>query len=170
MMELTEFAKILAVLENCYPRFNLEPRTIEAYYAILSDLDARLLKAAALHIAATSKWFPTASELRGAAFELLERQAGMPTAWDAWAEVCKKVGEEGHVRIPEFSHPLIQDTVKAVGGWLALCMSDNAVADRARFVQAYGSFIARERCETRLLPAIQELVAQFRKPETLSLD
>ena len=157
MIDELEFGKILAVLEDMYPRYTLEPRVVKAYYAVLGDLDVDLLKAATLQIGSENRpFFPAAGELRQCAFDLVERQSGVPTAWDAWSEVCKRIGDHGYVRVPEFSHPLIQRTVDAVGGWLTLCMSENSIADRARFAQAYETLAQRERTQFRMLPAVRE--------------
>jgi len=37
-------------------------------------------------------------------------------------------------------------------------MSENAVADRARFVQAYETLAKRERAQIRMLPAVREVL------------
>jgi len=157
MMDELEFGKALAVLEDAYPRYTLEPRVVRTWYAILGDLDPNLLKAAVLQIASENRPFlPAPGEVRQCAFDLVERQSDVPTAWDAWAEVTKRFGTHGHSRLPEFSHPLIRRTVDGVGGWRELCMSTNAVADRARFVQAYETLAKRERAQFRILPAVRE--------------
>jgi hypothetical protein len=123
-------------LNSAYPRFTLEPETIEVYYQILSDLPLDLVKAAILQlITEDSPWCPSVGQIRSCAFDLLDRESGVPTAWDAWAEVTKRFGTHGHASLPEFSHPLIKSAVDGVGGWRELCMSTNAIADRARFVQ-----------------------------------
>lgn len=159
MMNELEFGKALAVLEDAYPRYTLEPRVVRTWYAILGDLDPDLLKAAVLQIASEDRPFlPAPGEVRQCAFDLVERHSNFPTAWDAWSEVCKRIGDNGYVRVPEFTHPLIKRTVDCVGGWLQLCWSENAVADRARFVQAYETLAKRERAQVRILPQVREVL------------
>ena len=161
-MNELEFGKALAVLEDAYPRYTLEPRVVRTYYAILGDLDSDLLKAATLQIASEARpFFPAPGEIRQCAFDLVDRQAGIPTAWDAWAEVSKRFGTHGHARLPEFSHPLIKSAVDGVGGWRELCMSTNAVADRARFAQAYETLAKRGRAQARMLPEVHEVVKRL---------
>lgn len=158
-MDELEFGKALAVLEDAYPRYTLEPRVVKTWYAILGDLEPDLLKAAVLQIASENRPFlPAPGEVRQCAFDLVERHSNFPTAWDAWAEVCKRIGDNGYVSVPEFTHPLIKRTVDAVGGWLQLCWSENAVADRARFVQAYETLAKRERAQSRMLPQVREVL------------
>lgn len=159
MIEPGEFRQLMQFLNNAYPRFTLEPETIEVYYQILSDLPLDLVKAAILQlITEDSPWCPAVGQIRSCAFDLLDRESGVPTAWDAWSEVCKRIGDNGYVSVPEFTHPLIKRTVDAVGGWLVLCMSENAVADRARFVQAYETFSRRERAQSRMLPQVRQIL------------
>ena len=161
MIGPAEFRKLMEFLGKAYPRFTLGPETIEVYYQILGDLSLDLVKAAILQlISDDSPWCPSAGQIRGCAFDLLDREANVPTAWDAWAEVCKRIGDIGYDRkwIPEFSHSLIKRTVDAVGGWLVLCMSENAIADRARFVQAYETLAKRERAQARMLPQVRKVL------------
>jgi len=162
MIGPAEFRKLMQFLNNAYPRFTLEPETIEVYYQILSDLPLDLVKAAILQlITEDSPWCPAVGQIRSCAFDLLDRESGVPTAWDAWAEVCKRIGDHGNTcppSLPEFSHPLIQCTVDGVGGWLDLCMSMNRIADRARFVQAYEALAKRERMQVRMLPRAREVL------------
>ena len=55
---------------------------------------------------------------------------------DAWGDVLREIGRTGRYRSPQFADAV---TARAVArlGWRELCDSDNAVADRARFVQLY---------------------------------
>ena len=160
MIGLDEFRKLMHFLGKAYPRFTLEPETIEVYYQILADLPLDLVKAAILQLVSDdSPWCPAAGQIRSRAFDLLDRQAGVPTAWDAWAEITKWFGAHSDDRsLPDFSHPLVRQTVDAVGGWRVLCMSTNIVADRARFVQAYEAMAKRERAQSRMLPQVRDVL------------
>ena len=154
-MERKQFAAIMAMLSATYPRTQLQPETANIYYTVLQDLDTDLLKAAVLEIIATSKWFPAASEIRAAAFELVEQAEGVPDAYQAWTQVLSEIGRVGRSGRPEWTHEAVGATVKAIGGWGYLCMSENMVADRARFVEAYGMTVKRERETMRMLPAVR---------------
>lgn len=162
MIEFEEFGIIMTALAALFPRFQLKRDTIDAYYAILGDLPADLLRAATLEIGSRdSPWFPAAGELRAAAFRLVERQNGVLTAGEAWAEVTQKIHEDGHWRGPEFSNPLIADAVKGVGGFRGLCFSENVVADRARFYQVYEILAKRRTATMAMLPAVRAVAAQL---------
>jgi len=157
-----EFLQVMTFLSASYPRHQLTDETLEAYRAIVGDLDVALFRAAALQIASRdSPWFPSAGQLRQAAFRLLEREAGVPDAGTAWGEVCKLIREVGHWGVPEYSHPLIGAAVDGIGGWADLCKNDNKVADRARFLQVYEVMATRERETVAMLPPVREAIAQL---------
>jgi hypothetical protein len=127
----------------------------------LEDIDEPLLDRAALHLGSTNTFFPAASELRAAAFELVDAASGIPDAYSAWGEVMKSFGPFGRYRVPEWTHPLIKEAVDAIGGYMMLCDSENGVADRARFVTAYEQLAKRRTRDTRMLPAVRQMVAQL---------
>ena len=60
---------------------------LEVWFALLSDLDAELLGAAALQHMAASKWFPTVAELREIVAALLSERP--PTAMEEWGMVVE---------------------------------------------------------------------------------
>jgi len=155
-MEIREFSKIIYFVAAAYPSFTVKQDMLEAYHAILGDLPSDLLKAAALQLASESRaFFPSAGELRSAAFELIERRDGVPSAPEAWGEVKAQIGAVGYVGSPEFSHALIAEAVRIIG-WRDLCISENQMSDRARFIQAYEALQKRRRTEVAMLPQVRD--------------
>jgi len=47
-------------------------------------------------------------------------------------------------------------------GWRYLCFSENPVADRAHFVQAYQALAERQRYSTRRLQAVTQFIAALK--------
>ena len=177
-----EVAELIAMLAVSFPAFKgkLEQfskpdkqRMIHAYHLALHDLDADLLARVVEHIISEATFFPSAGEIRRAAFHLAEVGLGIPNAQDAWAEVSvmtrkgfyyQTKGGWYDVRAPkpeDWSHPLVQKAVDAVGGWVALRTSENTVADRARFIQAYDVYVIRHRETERMLPGVRQAVAEL---------
>ncbi len=150
---------VLTFLVSAYPRIEIKPANIKVYVTCLSDIPADVLKAAALAHVAKSPFFPAIAELRDAAAGLMERALNIPNTYDAWDEVCRAITTHGHYRRPEFSHALIQKSVDACGGWRALCMSENQIADRARFFQVYETYQGREKEDNRQLPEVSSMIA-----------
>jgi hypothetical protein len=163
----SEFVKVWQLLALAYPSYGREleaatlAETLRLYERLLSDLPVEVLKTATLRHIATSKWFPTAAELRSAALEIVAPSSQEQTALEAWGDVMDTFASgvcyagEFLQRTPRFRNPLTQAAVAALGGWLNLCRSENAVADRARFVEVYGQLRGRQRTERQLPPMLR---------------
>lgn len=57
----------------------------------------------------------------------------------------------------EYAHPMVERTVNSLGGLDAI-LSDNPVADRARFVQAYSELLEREMSVVGMTSDVREFV------------
>jgi len=136
-------------------------RMFEAYHAVLSDLDPSLLQAATLKVGAESEWFPSASQLRTAALDIVQEADELPGAAEAWAEIHQEIRRVGSWGQPQFAHRIVQQSVDALGGWQALCESDSAMADRAHFLRIYASLLTRDRTDRVQLPAVADYIAQL---------
>lgn len=155
--------QVLSLLLDAYPnQFKDDPQqkvpTLKIYAQALSDIPADLLKASVLNHITLSKWFPTIAELRQSAAGLVMKAAGHPDALTAWGEVASQLRYVGSWGAPQFTDPLIQRAVQAVGGWKMLCASENQASDRARFIQAYEMFINRTTEELQMLPQVRGFV------------
>lgn len=157
-----QVSKLVAVLAASYPAAKGDAGTVAAYQRMLADLDYPAANAAVERLIATSKWMPTVAEIRESALALTvgEIRAG----GEAWGDVLRAIRRYGYMRMPgrdfDFDDQAVAETVKAMN-WTELCSSENAVADRARFIEIYDQLAARSR---RLqlsegLPAMQRFRA-----------
>jgi len=165
-------------------------RTCAVYHDVLHDIPIDLLHNAARQCLATLKWFPKAAELRGQALDLVMIALGIPNANDAWAEVTRRMNNTFRVRefggkiqvqiagmyeqtpagyltrrqpaADDWSTPLIQRAIDGIGGWTALQMSDNPIADRSQFIRAYERYATRQLQLARLLPETKQAVLEWR--------
>jgi len=101
------------------------------------------------------------AELRAAAFNILETANPIPTDYEAWAEVQAEIRRVGHCGQPQFENPLAEQVVQQLG-WRYLCLSENPVADRAHFVQAYQAMSERQRHSARRLQVVTEFIATLK--------
>ncbi len=158
MCEPRDIDQIINMLEVAFPNFHPKDATLtrEIYWQTLSDIPTDELKAAVLHCMTESgrAFAPTIGEIRGAVADLRKTAANVPGSYQAWEEVCHAIRDTGSYRSPEFSSPLIERVVRNLG-WRNLCMSENQVADRARFVQAYDQLLERATKEDMLLPEVR---------------
>jgi hypothetical protein len=152
-----EILKALTVLASAYPRFDLPEQTIRIYQRLLADLDFDLLKAATLQCATTHTFFPAVAEIRAAAVDLKAMADGIPSDIEAWGQVLEQMRKVGSYGTPDFSHPLVDQVVRQMG-WINLCMSENQIADRARFLEAYSQTNKVTRRRSQMLPEVLDIV------------
>jgi hypothetical protein len=82
----------------------------------------------------------------------------IPSSYNAWQEVCKQINDNGgEFGKPVFSHPIIEQAVKALG-WRNLRMSENPTADRARFIEAFEQLAGRAEKESMLIPEVRGFI------------
>jgi hypothetical protein len=68
--------------------------------------------------------------------------------------ICKPTTYE-----PVYGHPLVAKTVRLLGGLDAI-LTENPVADRARFIQAYQEILEREQSIVGMVPEVREFVQE----------
>lgn len=177
---LVQLSKILGTLFTSYPAFAKKLSGAErkemfrVYHMVLGDLEPELLLKAAMGLVGSNTFYPSAGELRRSYFDLVDSAANVPDAYQAWAEV-KALFRRGYSRMhpptaESVTHPRVLAALDGIGGWRALCTSQNDVADRARYIQAYQTYTKREQYTERMLPGTMEvarrLVARQRKALT----
>ena len=93
------------------------PLTIRAYDVGTSDLPIEAVESAVMEAIKSRKFFPTVSELR--------EMAGVVTpdarAVKAWLVAKTAVPVWGSYRSVDFDDPLVNATVRALGGWVEFC-------------------------------------------------
>ncbi len=150
--------KVLKLLGEVYPNYQLSGSAVAIYVRMLSDLPAELIEQAALDHISRSTFFPTIAELRSAAFDILEAVQQNPSAYDAWRQVQMAIRCVGHVGQPVWDDPLTKKVVDDLG-WRHLCLSENPIADRSHFIQAYQALVERRRIEQRRPLEVQQFIA-----------
>jgi len=154
----THVKKCIALLMAAYPRQEFPEPSQRLYIKMLADLPGDLLEAAVMDIISKNTFLPSISELRAAVNTLVEKSSGRLDAYTAWDTVCRQIRRVGSYGIPDLDD-LTAKAVAGVGGWQALCRSENQVADRARFFQVYDAFLSRERDNEMTLPGVRELIS-----------
>lgn len=82
---------------------------------------------------------------------------------DRECEICNNGGSDevrnyGGFR-EAYEHPVVTETVRLLGGRDAI-LTDNRVADRARFIEAFNEVLARERMKIGMMPEVREYVRE----------
>lgn len=156
-------ANILTLLSAAYPSAKLADETPDLYERLLADIPDDILEAATLDHISKSPFYPHVSDLRERAFAIKGDFHRLPPAAQAWGEITKLIITFGRSNKPDIENPISARVVEALG-WRELCMSENQVSDRARFIQAYDQYIERERNEQQTLPSIKALSNRLSMP------
>lgn len=145
-------AKIVAMLVTAFPsqmaklsnEQQADTRTL--YRRMLLDLDAKAAEAAVVRLISTSRFWPSVAEIRDAA--QTTTVGHKRTGAEGWGDVKRTIGREGVYRRPRIDFSFADQVVDAVVhslGWVELCNSENEIADRARFIQAYDAMASTAR-------------------------
>lgn len=152
---------MLMVLRSIWPRHTVDELAVEVWAQAMRDVDFRQAQAAIDVITRESEWFPTPAKI----LQTISHLAGdaMPVPDLAWEEVMREVSRVGLDPKPQltrdgqwlpalkrtFSHPVIEDAVRAVG-WRVICLSDNESHARREFIRALTNLIERQERERSL--------------------
>jgi hypothetical protein len=156
--------RVLKILGDVFPSFKLSSSAIEVYVRLLADIPGLVLEQSALDHISRSTFFPSIAELRTAAFSIIEAAHPIPTEYEAWSEVRSEIQRVGYGNPPQFDNPLTAQVVEQLG-WRYLCLSENPVADRAHFVQAYQVLAERERDSAHRLQMVTEFIAVLKSAD-----
>lgn len=164
-MKQSEAAKLVAVLLVAFPSqgsrlSSVQQTTMAEMFAdMLSDLSYEQCNAALRVLIQTRQFLPTVAEIRSTALELARGPA--PSGGEQWGSVTRAMREKGAWRVPGedfvFNDPITAKCVQAMN-WTALCLSENSVADRARFIELYDKLAgdARREAQAPALAAARE--------------
>lgn len=133
--------------------------TVKLWAIMLGDMPYAVAEAALVKVLVTSRFWPTAAEIRDAAQSLTE-QDEYPNAEDAWIEVLRKLNPYAK---PQWSNELIKKAVESVG-YLTLCHSENITWERSQFMRTYEQYRQRKRDEK-----VNDDVLQLAQPLTNKL-
>jgi len=139
-----------------------------------------MIRAKALKLQMLALRIPTPAEAWGIVLHRETRQPGMicETSRTLHEEAGRRIGGEYFQKIQEinqheeqcqmckrttfestYAHPMVARTVRLLGGLDAI-LSDNPVADRARFIQAYQEVLEREQSVVGMVPEVREFVQE----------
>lgn len=180
MASQIEVAQVVAMIGSAYPSFAATKETVGVYYELLKDLPADLLKVAALQCCAETgrKFAPSVGELRGTASAIQRKGQGIPTALEAWDEVCNapkslqykeitdEVDEYGRtiIKVTPYTwrHPLV-GRVALMLGFPNFPDKENESVDRAHFFKQYDYELQRYSEDAIELPEVTRYIEARRQ-------
>lgn len=157
-----EFATLVLAMQAMYgDEFIVTEEAMDVWFALLHDLDYQILSKALQKHMLTNKFKPTVAELREIYVDLI---CPVISDWsEGWEQVSKAIGHYGMYRTEEAMESFDEVTREAVKrlGFQNICLSENIVADRARFAEIYQAIQQRKRIAVNIgsaLPDLQEFV------------
>lgn len=161
-MTKLEFATLVVAMQAMYGEdFIGTEQALDVWYALLHDLDYQILSKVLQQYMLTNKFKPTVAELLEIYTELVS-----PTISDwreGWKKVSKAIGHYGMYQekaAMESFDEITREVVKRLG-FQNICLSENIVADRARFAEIYQVIQSRKRTELNIgsaMPNLREMV------------
>lgn len=163
-MNKKEFATLVAAIRTYYPRETILPnqQALELWYMELNDLSYDIAMLALREHVHVSKWSPSISEIREQAAKI---KNGEIADWgEGWKKALDAIRFYGSYRQNEALESLDDITLETVIrlGYRDLCMSENTIADRARFKDIYEKIAERKKRESHIPDALKIAVSNER--------
>lgn len=153
-----EFATLVLAMQAMYgEEFIGTEEAMDVWFALLHDLDYQILSKALQKHMLTNKFKPTVAELREIYADLI---CPVISDWSkGWEQVSKAIGHYGMYRTEEAMESFDEVTKEAVKrlGFQNICLSENIVADRARFAEIYQAIQQRKRIVVNIGSALLDL-------------
>lgn len=157
-MSKQEFATLVLAMQAMYgDEFIGTEEAMDVWFALLHDLDYQILSKALQKHMLTNKFKPTVAELREIYADLI---CPVISDWsEGWEQVSKAIGHYGMYRTEEAMKSFDEVTREAVKrlGFQNICLSENIVADRARFAEIYQAIQQRKRIAVNIGSALPDL-------------
>ena len=166
-MNKQEFAQFTMALKTYYPRENLLPnnQAMELWFRQLQDIPYKVAEIGLNKWVATNKWSPSIADIREVCASVSEPD--VPDWGDAWEEVINAISRFGMYRADdavESMTPLTAQAVKRIG-FVNICTSENASADRANFRIIYEQLAQRKKEDMQIPQVIKDLIGQIKPTE-----
>ena len=153
-----EFATLVLAMQAMYgDEFIGTEGTMDVWFALLHNLDYQILSKALQKHMLTNKFKPTVAELREIYADLI---CPAISDWsEGWEKVSRAIGHYGMYRTEEAMESFDEVTREAVKrlGFQNICLSENIVADRARFAEIYQAIQQRKRIAVNIGSALLDL-------------
>lgn len=185
-MDKQQFATLAIGIKSAYPASKIleDNASMDFWYMMLKDIPYEIAENAVMEHICTNIYPPNIAEIRKLCMERCQRP--ILSFDEAWGVVQKAMGKYGSYHPQEAFATMDELTLSVVKnlGWTRMCQSENPVADRANFREAYEEkakavqnsnqlpeFVARnkELLQKQYVPAIEvKEVPQIEQKEPMS--
>ena len=158
--KLAEVEKRLKNFKTAFPSARAGSESLRIYANCLSDIPLTLIEASLVYIAKNNTFFPSINEIRETARMIYETTNNntVPLSADAWEEALRLARAHGLMKPWNYSHPLVEQAVKAIGRQEICTMESRSEGVvRAHFMQIYDQF----RNKAKTMKEINALAEKF---------
>lgn len=153
-MNRQETSQILAILFAAFPSSRPHQSkaelTLDVWSTALHDISADTARQVVQALIETRTFMPAIAEIRSMASQA--SRGRVRSGAEAWPGVMAAMRQEGAYRTPGqefvFADPITARCVQLMD-WQTLCLSENTVADRARFIELYDKLATEVRSESQ---------------------
>lgn len=162
-MDKQQFATFAMALRTYFPREQILPNNeaMELWYQELHDIPYETATTCLRKWVSLNKWSPSIADIREMCANIVN---GEPRTWqDGWDAVLTAIRKFGYynatdaLKFLEDVDPIAADCVLKMG-FRNLCVSENAVADRAAFRGCYEIVAERQQEQKQLALPLQEAI------------
>lgn len=138
-MDKQQFATLAIGIKSAYPASKIleDNASMDFWYMMLKDIPYEIAENAVMEHICTNVYPPNIAEIRKLCMERCQRP--VLSFDEAWGVVLKAMGKYGSYHSQEAFATMDELTLSVVKnlGWTRMCQSENPVADRANFREAY---------------------------------
>lgn len=170
-MSREEFMVIVAALKSNYPNWNLNIKdsiTLNFWYENLKHIPFDIMQIGIRKLISTEEFYPNIAKILKACASVTT--APVTDSTEAWGLVQRAIRNFGYMRSDEALESLPPDVAKAVihmGGFQALCESENPEADRAHFYKTMECIERRVKNDSVLSA---NLIAAIERYQSLAIE
>lgn len=146
-------SQAVAMLVAAFRPNNWDENSTKVYLIGIGDLTDTQIETATMTCLQTKKFMPTIAELRETVTTI-----DVDTAGEAWAAIINQVQTVGAWGEPWLTRSQ-RKAVDALGGWKAVCASEQPDILRAHFLKIYAQTSERDAKEAQLSPKTRELLS-----------
>lgn len=164
-MNREQFFKILVVLMSNYPSWKIDTSNeivMEFWYESLKDIDYEVAQVGIQKLISTEEFYPNIAKIRKACASVTNQPSTDST--EAWGLVQRAIRHYGYMNGNEALASLPSDVamaVKYMGGWTAICESENVEADRAHFYRCIDQIANRKEKESLLSLDLRQAIHNY---------
>lgn len=164
-MDKQQFLTLVAILKSNYPnwKFDINDKNVlTAWYDQLNDIPYDIAQLGVKKLLASEEFYPNIAKIRKACASITAPRA--TDSAEGWGLVMRSISRYGYMRADEAVASLPKDVGQAVlnmGGFQAICESENIEAIRAHFMRSLEQVTNKMKSESVLSIDLKQAIEKY---------